>query len=134
MNLKLTRVRCVLYGIFGQLSRESGEAVCQTLEHSYVSGEPTRPVYTPKIPVGMYQCIRGKHTPEGHPPLETFEITNVPGHTRILFHRGNVNDDSKGCVLLGTAANSSFLFNSEIAFGDFMGLQEGCDEFTLVVV
>jgi len=31
----------------------------------------------------------------------TFEITNVPGRTHILFHKGNFVGDTTGCVIVG---------------------------------
>jgi hypothetical protein len=32
----------------------------------------------------------------------TFEITDVPGRSHILFHKGNTAEETDGCVLVGT--------------------------------
>jgi len=39
-----------------------------------------------------------------NPPAfgDTYEITDVPNRSHILFHQGNVVADTRGCVLLGT--------------------------------
>ena len=50
------------------------------------------------IPPGWYKCTRTMYVHGGY---ETFEITGVPDRTRILFHRGNTEEDTAGCVLVG---------------------------------
>lgn len=52
-----------------------------------------------RIPAGTYKCVRTWYNKGGY---ATFEITNVPNRTRILFHRGNTEEDIEGCVALGT--------------------------------
>lgn len=60
------------------------------------------------IPAGIYVCIA--HNSPKHP--DTWEVTNVPGHTDILIHPGNFasevrigeiihHTDSLGCILPG---------------------------------
>jgi len=51
----------------------------------------------PYIPQGSYSCERFN----GEKWKNTFEI-KVPGRSCILFHAGNVEADSEGCVLLGS--------------------------------
>ena len=48
------------------------------------------------IPAGYY-TYRRWHSKK-HP--NTFEIL-VPGHTALLFHSGNSESDTEGCILLG---------------------------------
>jgi hypothetical protein len=48
------------------------------------------------IPAGYYQCKRF----HGSKWKDTFEIL-VSGHTSLLFHSGNVEANTEGCVLLG---------------------------------
>ena len=38
------------------------------------------------------QFIRGGY--------DTFEITGIEGHSRLLFHRGNIEAHTEGCVLV----------------------------------
>jgi len=131
MNLKLIRNKFELYGIEGELFDDKGLHVCFTLEHAYEQPDGT---YKPKVPPGFYQCQRGQHRLAGMTAsFETFEITNVPGHTNILFHKGNYNNDSEGCVLVGSAFGTGCILESAIAFGTFLQLQEGIDSFTLSV-
>jgi hypothetical protein len=71
-------------------------------------------------------------------PFTTFEITGVPGHSNILFHIGNYNKDSEGCVLLGrgiTEAQSGdqMITMSNTTFKYFMDNQAGVDTFILTV-
>lgn len=132
MNLKLTRKSSGLYGIFGEIHTEMGEQIAVTLEHAYRGGASGG--WVPKLPVGMYTCKRGTHQPNpAKPAFETFEILNVPGHTGILFHKGNFNDDSEGCVLVGSELGQICILESEIAFGKFMQIQTGVDQYTLIV-
>ena len=130
MNLVLKRTDSTEDGIFGVLTPIDSDAVIvYTLEHAY-----NGPEWQPKIPNGVWICKRGMHTLEHHPePFETFEILGVPGHTNLLFHVGNFNQDSEGCVLLGNSRSLNAVIGSRGAFAHFMDLQKGCDYFTLTV-
>lgn len=56
-----------------------------------------------KIPAGTYTAY-GQLSPK----FGTNKIyLNVDGRTGILFHGGNVADDSRGCVLVGFQRNSA---------------------------
>lgn len=137
MNLKLNRTDFREDGIFGQLLDEADGEVAVTLEHSYDSGLGDGS-YAPKLPPGTYQCVRGQHQLHSGPPFITFEITNVPGHTNILLHVGNYNEDSEGCVLLGRRVlddgmGKRMITSSRNTFNKFMDLQNNCNEFTLTV-
>lgn len=126
MDLSLVRTKVSPYGVFGELRQLSGAPVCFTLEHVF-NGRPA-------LPDGIYTCVRGLHRLAGHAdPFLTFEVMNVPGHTGILLHRGNVNADSHGCILLGTQANETALLSSHIAFEKFMALQGDSSSFHLSV-
>ncbi len=129
--LSLIRTSAGSDGVFGTLDKVIGENIGVTLEHSY-NGKP-------KLPVGTYKCVRGMHQLHDGVPFETFEITNVPGHTGILFHVGNYNEDSEGCVLLGrriaTQENGKrMITSSKNTFNKFMDITRGLNEFTLKVI
>ena len=51
-----------------------------------------------RIPAGTYKCVRTWYNKGGY---ETFEVTGVPNRTRILFHWGNTQEDTEGCILPG---------------------------------
>src|ERR1700734_1112779 len=86
-------------GIFGDLLLgKDYSLLCVVLQHAYFN--QMKNAYEPKLQGGTYTCVRGMHQLEGMTkPFETFEITNVPGHTDVLFHVGNFNRDSSGCCL-----------------------------------
>lgn len=135
MDLKLTRKAAHLYGVFGEITTEAGDAVCVTLEHAYAlpgSG------YSAKLANGVYKCVLGTHKLSNLNPFQAFEVQNVPWFqgspvSGILFHIGNYNKDSEGCILLGSKVGTGCILDSRDAFDKFMALQEGCDEFTLTV-
>lgn len=129
MDLKLHRSEYKTDGIISELISGNTKCIARTLEHSYDS--------KPKLPPGVYKCVRGTHKLHDGVPFETFEITGVPGHSGVLFHPGNWNKDSEGCVLLGDAVTTSkqgtMITNSKTVFHEFMSLQTGVDSFTLTV-
>lgn len=137
MNLYLNRKQYRSDGIFGELIDEKGSLVAVTLEHAYADGEK----FVPKVASGQYDCVRH---PPNRLPYETFMLENVPefqGHpvTGILIHVGNYNDDSIGCILLGTQIgfknNGGQMITSKSldAFHKFMALQDGVATFQLIV-
>lgn len=133
MDLILQRHQLKSTGIFGSLA-SADEIVAVTLEHAFQNGD----LWLPAIPEGVYTCQRGMHQLEGmKEPFETFEIMNVPGHTGILFHVGNYNRDSSGCVLLGSMIISDsagdMITGSSKTFQKFMQLQAPVEMFQLTV-
>lgn len=126
--MNLIRTRSNRYGIFGELHDDAG-TIYETLEHAYC----TEWGWLPKLPLGTYTCQRGLHCLHNGIPFETFEITGVPNHSGILFHVGNYNDDSDGCILIGLGAAGNTLVHSKAAFDQWMKTLEGINEFTLEV-
>lgn len=115
-------------GVFGDLISGDGNLSLLTLEHSYG--------LLPKIPKGNYICKRTIWHKKGIP---TFEIIGVPNVTRALFHTGNKEQDSEGCVLLGLArieGNDGIMMitNSKMAHERFMEHFEGVNEFPLTIL
>ncbi len=136
VDLKLKRIDYYSDGIFGELYDKSGHRVAVTLEHAYDSGNGDGS-YVPKLPNGTYKCVRGTHRLADLKEFETFEVMGVPGHTGILFHVGNYNKDSSGCILVGTGlefvAKTHMITQSRAAFQRFMDSQKNINEFILVV-
>ncbi len=139
MNLKLTRIQSDVDGIFGKLTDEVNALVAVTLEHAYNTGSDEG--YIAKIPPGTYTCKRSQHTLHGMTkPFETFQVMDVPGHSNILFHWGNFNGNSDGCILLGRKiipvenTNEHMITNSRNTFNKLMDIQKGVDTFTLEIV
>lgn len=133
MMLTLQRLQSGSDGIFGRLSGDGLDL--RTLEHAYDDGHGS---WAPKLPAGTYTCVRGEHQlAHMTQPFTTFEVTGIPGHTGILFHVGNFNRDSEGCVLLGLYSvdqHPPMLIGSMQAFTKFMHALEGADTFQLSVL
>lgn len=138
MDCVLTRTKALANGIFGCLRNEKGAILAYTLEHAYPDGQGG---YRAKVAPGAYTCLRGLHQLQGmKAPFTTFCVQDVPDFeglpvTGILFHCGNFNRDSEGCILLGTldAKDFSGIVGSRVDFAKFMQVQADCDQFRLVV-
>lgn len=81
----LLRIANPEQGIFGVL-KDGDMPFCVTVENNAFV-----------IPDGDYICRRVNSPKFGN----TFEITNVPGRSNVLFHGGNWEEDSTGCIVLG---------------------------------
>lgn len=125
---ELIRVEQGEEGTFGVL-KLNGEAYCVTLEPPQRGNMQNISC----IPTGTYRCKRIMSPRFG----ETYEVLNVPGRTNILFHSGNVVDDTSGCVLLGRhfgrLGASRAVLDSGRTFRDFLHQCDGNDEFPLVI-
>jgi hypothetical protein len=82
---------------------------------------------------GTYKCRRDFYYHGGY---ETFEIL-VPGHDRVLFHKGNKEIDSKACVCVAESFTQmdgvTAISDAKHGFEEFMALTAGLAEFDLVV-
>lgn len=85
------------------------------------------------IPAGTYICKRVISPKFG----ETFEVTYVPGRSHILFHKGNLAEDTHGCIIVGEYFDPLYgehaVLSSGKAFKEFFAILDGIDEFTLVI-
>jgi hypothetical protein len=126
MKVKIIRVEESEQGIIGVMLMNK-EAFCCTLEPDHDDNEPC-------IPAGSYTCKRVISPKFG----ETFEITNVPGRTHVLFHAGNVEEHTHGCVLegqyFGKLKGARAVLNSGATFKQFMAKLQSIDEFDLSIV
>lgn len=138
MRFTLKRTKFEADGIFGNLHNETGAIVAITLEHAYDSGLGNGS-FDSKLQPGIYECNRGIHRLHDGIPFETFEVNGVKGHDNILFHVGNYNKDSEGCILMGqaralTPAKDYMITGSKYTFTKFMESLKGVDKFTLIVI
>ena len=131
IKLVLTHTRFCPEGIFGKLEKDNGEHISYTLEHSYDN--------KPKLANGTYTCVRGPHRLHGMTEdFTTFEIKGVPEFdgkpvSGVLFHWGNYQKDSEGCVLMGATETPTMITNSRTTFAGFMKWLDGVDSFELEV-
>jgi len=102
---------------------------CFILENKNMNNEP----YVSCIPTGVYTCRRKISKRFS----ETFEICNVPGRSHILFHVGNIQDDTDGCLLpglrTGMLKNKRAVLDSGKAFVRLMNSLTILNEFKLVI-
>ena len=84
------------------------------------------------IPVGDYTCNRRWYNKGGY---QTFEITDVEGRTHILFHIGNRDENTEGCILVaeeyGKLHGTTAILDSGKGFKEFMERLQDVDEFLL---
>lgn len=127
----LLRDTFVKTGIFGTLRSDDDQELFKTLERAY----PFDGKFVPKVRPGLYRCVRGLHQLSRGSAFETFEVEGVYGHFGILFHAGNTNLDSNGCILLGGARVENVrIGQSRVAFLSFMTLLKDAKSFTLNIV
>jgi len=82
------------------------------------------------IPSGTYTCKRYISKRFG----ETFEVTEVPNRTYILFHVGNFPEkDSHGCLLVGSSLmpNAPAVASSKNAMTKFREILKDVESFEL---
>jgi hypothetical protein len=86
------------------------------------------------IPEGEYVCRRVISPRFG----ETFEVTDVPNRTYILFHKGNIEEHSRGCILIGEQFESlngkTAVLRSGKGYNEFMDRLKGEDAFLVNIL
>jgi hypothetical protein len=127
MNFTLVRVSIQPGGAFGVLLSEHGLPFCVTLERVFEERGATGPV----IPAGKYKCVESFYRKGGYP---TYEVTGVKGHDRLLFHRGNYEKDSEGCILVARTFEGDWVSDSTRGFERFMQRLNGAPTFDLTVL
>ena len=134
-DLELVRVSIAPEGAFSVLLQDGVPLGPVALERSYpvASSMPRGPQFL-KIPAGRYRC---KRTRFFHGGYETFEITGVVGHDRLLFHILNVETQSEGCVgvgqRFGRVRSAPGILNSTLGFAEFMDAMGRRETFELLV-
>ena len=131
-TLILKRFSSTIDGTFGVMFDDMIPFIV-TLERKWLdnrSGESC-------IPNGEYICRRIVSPHFG----ETFEVTNVTGRSHILLHKGNLEDDSHGCILIGEQYEPMFdkksgtfknaVLSSGKGFSEFMDKLKGQETFIL---
>jgi hypothetical protein len=127
MNAEIVRLEQSSQGALGAL-RFDGVVFCFTLQPD--ANDPIKFC----IPAGDYICKRFHGTKWPN----TFEII-VEGHSALLFHAGNSEADSEGCVILGSSIGklkgaSRSLFNSGFTFKLFLEHTQNVDSFPLKII
>ena len=124
------------FGVIFEMSK-GGEWIpfCLSLERRWMNNEKGKSC----IPKGEFLCKRVQSPKFG----DTFEVANVINRSEILFHKGNLDDDSHGCILVGEMFDPIYdkawqgyspgVAASGKGFEEFLGKLKGDAEFKLVV-
>ena len=131
MRLKLERHPTGLTCTIGELS-VNGVLQCHTLE-DVIREKPGVPVGQWKvpgdtaIPAGIYP-VQITYSPRFKRDLPL--VMRVPGFEGIRIHAGNTDDDTEGCILVGTWNGGEFIRESRKALEALMdvleaGMQDG---------
>lgn len=119
------------WGTFGVLIM-GGKLFCTTLEPADLLNQTN----ISSIPAQQYSCYR--YSSEKYP--NTFQVMNVPGRSKILWHPGNTKDDTAGCILLGQykaklnyGMGNRMITNSGDTFKIFMDILDGKEKFHLTI-
>lgn len=128
-TIRIIRVEERDEGTFGVVTI-CGQAFCVCLE------KPDRlnAGNISNIPPGQYVCKK-----YSSPKFKkTFQVMDVVNRSLILFHKGNLVRDSRGCILLaqhfGKLNGKRAVLNSGKTFKRFMEIMEGVDKFYLTIV
>jgi hypothetical protein len=82
---------------------------------------------------GYFECVRDHYHKGGY---ETFEI-QVKGHDRVLFHKGNLETHSLGCIIVAESfavmSGQTAVADSKGGFAEFMELTKDLPSFHMEV-
>lgn len=98
-----------------------GEFICWTLEDQ---SQEKKVMHETRIPTGTYEIkLRtfGGHHEKYSVKFPTFHkgmlwLQDVPEFKDILIHIGNTDDDSSGCILVGSDFKDGRLISSTVAY------------------
>ena len=126
MVIKIIRVESGDEGTFGILTL-NGRAFCVTLEPEDLNNRD----FVSCIPTGTYLCKRIVSPKYG----DVFEVQDVPSREHVLFHAGNRDQNTEGCILLaqyfGKLKGDRAVLNSGFTLKAFM--QELGDEMSFAL-
>jgi hypothetical protein len=124
-------------GTFGTLSLD-GVPFAVTLENPWINNQP----FVSCIPAGTYRAKRCRSSAEydyrDSPKYgNTFVIENVENRSKILFHWGNLEKHTQGCILVGSyfgqLGSEPAVLNSRRAFNIMMKKLKNVESFTCMI-
>lgn len=127
-RFKLIRIASLAGGSFGVLL-DNIVPFCVTLERPWLNNERNISC----IPTGEYHCKRINSSRFGN----TFQVESVPDRSHILFHKGNLAEDSHGCIIVGEEfgilEKQNAVLSSGRAMSEFLNRTHFIEEFILKV-
>ena len=136
-QMQLLRVAPTTYGMFG-VFKQNGIPFAVTLERPWLFNRSS----VSCIPNGTYRCLRCRKSPDygfqDSPKFgDTFQVYGVPRRSSILFHKGNIDQDTHGCICVGEqfelVSGRPGIMASTKGFREFLSRLNGVDEFELEV-
>ena len=129
MNIvELVRLEESEQGTFGVL-KVNKRVVCLTLEPKDMENQQD----ISSIPAQQYICKKVDSPGFGR----VFKVTNVPGRSNVLFHIGNTDKNTAGCILLGSTYGDlngkRAVLGSGTAFKRFYKKLAGAEKFHLTI-
>lgn len=108
-----------------------GDLTVQTLERPWLNNEQNKSC----VPEGEYLCAWLECSASGK-YRRVWHVQDVKNRTAILFHAGNLVEDSLGCILVGLT--SGYLAGKEAVISSRKALDKmrrvvGENSFTLVI-
>jgi hypothetical protein len=130
-RLELSTVAIRTDGCFSVLLWD-GRPFAVSVERTFELGESSHGKRI-VIPAGLALCTRTLYHRGNY---ATFEIS-VAGHSRVLFHKGNLEDHSEACVIVaesfGELKGKTAVLDSRGGFNEFMSLTAGLQQFYMNV-
>ena len=130
IKFTIKRVSYKDYGTFGVFLDNNDEVFAITLERPWLNNKKGESC----IPEGLYKCKRVKSPKFGN----TFEVTHVPNRSSILLHKGNLKDDSHGCILVAEQferlGDKQGVISSKKGFDEFLSKVKSVNEFNLEIL
>ncbi len=125
MKLFLKRLKSKENVTLGVLYSFDGLSLYATLELAWKDNQQQNSC----IPVGVYKVVKWNSPKFGR----CLKILDVPGREDILFHTGNSEQDTKGCVLVASIFKDDKVLNSRSAFVRLLAEVEFAKEITLEI-
>jgi len=116
------------HGTYGVLI-DNGAPFAVTLENPWINNKP----FVSCIPIGQYKCQRYQAPTHGN----TFRIMGVVDRGCILFHKGNIAEQTAGCILVAESFEEinfiSGIAGSRKGFNEFLHRVSPLDDFSLII-
>ena len=128
----IKRLADTVFGTFGVMIDENNIPFVLTLERPWMDNQHGISC----IPPGTYECHRVITPLHGN----CFMVMNVPDRDFILFHKGNIDDDTHGCIIIGEKFEYAIKYDkpgvaaSGEGYAEFMNKLAGLDKFTVKII
>lgn len=128
----LKRLTSTEFGTFGVLLNGS-IPFAVTLERPWINNIRNESC----IPIGSYNCKKYHSNTHGD-TYEILDVMNRGNGKKIIFHKGNLDDDSRACILIGEEFGilngEPAILRSGNGFNEFINKLNGVNWFKLIIM